>query len=224
MGVARCEIARGNLMTAFEVLEESFPAQYDAAAVDRRIRLEAVIAERLLREKKYEEAARVLGAIVYNDPRYELAPVALMKKGDCYLELARYGKAEQVFRLVLRNYPNAPQAVEAGPALAQALALKPYEKDEIPQKARAEIADLLRRAQLHAPQTPALKARIEAARRARARAEAEGLLKKARFYLDLKTKPGRRSAAFLLRDIIERYPETEAAGTAVKLLQTLQPT
>lgn len=234
-GVGRCEARRGRHWTAFSAIEKSFPKEFHADAVSRRVHLEfslgkavmalgdAPVADAVEGAKTltgYEAGARIFAAIVYNDPQSLVAPRSRLLLGDCQLALRRTAEAATTFRRAIRACQGRPEALEAKAGLIRALAEHPY-PDNVPPEVFTEIEELLRQCTIVPEMTPELKERVEKAQASRNELHAKEMLRKARFYLLGKTKAGRKAARFLLEDLLHRYPETASAGEAQTLLSKI---
>ncbi|RQD63084.1 MAG: hypothetical protein D5R98_05165 [Desulfonatronovibrio sp. MSAO_Bac4] len=65
-------------------------------------------ADRLLKDKKYEEAAKAFEACLENEPSHE---EALRKLGYCHLKLSDTGAAREVWKRVMNMRPSDPFSV-----------------------------------------------------------------------------------------------------------------
>ncbi len=238
-GLGRCYVALGRPWAAFVAIEKSFPLQLEPTGVQQRVSLEYKIARQLMArgeagieqgleqdkamQKKingYQAASRVFNRIVYNDPRSAEAPKALLALGDCQVRLGDLDAAENAYRRLLRNgYEKTVESYEARAALAGVLIGKDYGAS-IPQAVVQEAKALLRECSLVPEKSSALCARIEKARTQRVAAGARDLLRQARFHMK---QGNRKTAVFLLKDILKLYPETSSAVKAAKYLQRLEP-
>lgn len=236
LGVARCEHRLGNHWRAFLASEQSFPSQYDARRVSERLALQIRIAEALeaqgaalvaggegdgdgKKRSGFEAASRIYERIVYNDPQHPFAARALLRAGDCYLEIGDLDQAEMKYRQVMTHYERSEEMQLARLSLAKVLSLKHPRTGH--DGVRSEVSELLPPPEMGASLPDEVRERAEAALAVHNQAEAESLFEKARYYASTGGRRGRDAAIFLCEDILKRYPDTPSAAEAQALLDTL---
>ena len=187
----------------------------------------------------YQAARKAYRAIVVNDRNHPDAPDAYLRYARCCVKLGDDKAAEEAYRSVFAiDYPGHPVARTARLELAQ-LYLDRYRavNQDLPAAIRLEVDDLLRQAGLtadegrrfrgdireivhQAPDIPVDRPDdLRAAEAERDEAEAGELLRQAQAYFNnIKTRSARAAAVNLLRQVIERHPDTRAAEVARSLL------
>jgi tetratricopeptide (TPR) repeat protein len=218
LGLARCLYGLGEYWEAFLTAEKSLPQRFDIEEVGKRLELEWRVALSLKSlgdkpvpgaldgEKKMSgllAASRVSKAIVYNNPRSELAAPAMLMQADCLAEIGASEEAETAYRDLIKYYPKSREAGLGHAGLAGVLSARRY-KDGIPHDVIFEVEQLL-----------------TAVNAKRQEAEASGMLEKANFHLRRRSKRDRNAAVFILKEVVDKFPGSESARKAGELLNKL---
>lgn len=246
MGLARCEYRQSNYWAAFSAIENSFPKSFDNAAVELRIKMELDLAGRLARTgdreatgapfKKdangqmlpdrisgLEAAAEIYKAVTYNDPKGPYAPRGLLMSARCYKEIGRYLEAEIEYRHLVETFPNSKESQKAQAELVEVLAKKSESADKgLEGEVQDEVLSRMLQARTVAKDSPELKESVDRAKDAIAETQSKAMLEKADFYIQRGNKKSREAAKFVLEDIIKKYPQTEAAKSAVEKLEKIK--
>jgi tetratricopeptide (TPR) repeat protein len=234
-GIGRCEARRGRLWSAFEALERSFPPTYVSGEVERRVALQMRIGRALMAlgtepvpdlpdgEKSLSglaAASRVFQRVVYNHPNSREAAEALLLRGDCLRAVGDRSEAEIAYRRAIRRRETWSGGWVATAALAELLIRA---APEGPGRAEAlDEAEALLESAGSVPRPPeALATRLRSARALLRETRAADGLARALFYLERGGGRHRQAAVFSLREVIRRFPGTEAADTAAQRLGDL---
>lgn len=245
LGLARCEEQQGNLWKAFLAVESSFPTREQLLALKneerseellRRLNIETRLGDALTRAGKnivadakdkkgaplngFAAAAEVFNSIVFNNPQSAPARAALIKRGYCLRQNGDFAEAERSYRLLINSFPGAPEVAEANIALAALLAEKTQTNGGIRGDEEREATAIFNAAAATPDLKPELKEKLAAAKKAVDENKAQALLQSVKnYYLKRGGRKEQESAAFLLADIIARYPQTQAAAEAKTLLK-----
>ena len=236
LGRAWVLFRRRAFLSAFEEAEASFPeTRPDEEELAERIRLEAGIGRYLLgygaeelppevggekKETGYSAASRVFRAILYNDPKGPLTPQVLFWLGDALSGTGDHREAARAWRTLANRFGDHRLADKARLRAATALARAATAEETLDEEALAEAEAFLEEVRGH--ETPRVTGKeLAGVRNVLDAARARKLLASARFYLARPTERSRTSARFVLRDLVRRYPESDAAAEARALLTEL---
>lgn len=231
-GVGRCEYRLGNWWKAFDALERSYPARYDPREVEARVKLEMFVGERLWQMGDapapdadlagYQAASRVYRAVLFNQPRSDNAPLALLRQGDAAARDKDWDEAGKYYRQLVETYPDSDEAMRARSSLAETIYSKEWPTG-MPEEAIKDVKmlmdDVYRTEDSLSPEAVERRSKAEAAVDG---ADAAMKLRQAKEYLaKMRTKKSRQGAAFLLSDIVSKYPNTPQAEEAKAILDSI---
>lgn len=224
-------LAETSPMEAFRWIESSFPPRPDPKKVESRLKYQYNIGRTMMalgaREVTlpwqsapgggpvtgYMAAATIFAAVEHTDPNGRYAAAAVLGVAEACARLDRPDIAELYYRRVIDAYSASRFVAQARTGLGKLLASR--SEDGGGQVSRRALEDLLlpgengggtEEAPVDAEAGKVLAA--DAERRARKRYD------KAESYGRLAGDRARASLVFQLREIIRRYPATEAAGMA----------
>lgn len=236
LGLARCEYQKKNYWRSFQAIEESFPQKFVQKEIDHRVMMELDLAKRMamLGSRELEDApsvggkklsgvdgaAAVFEAANYNDPKGKHAAYALWMRGRCLKSAGRYKEAELAYRLLTNTYPRSKEAALAQPELAVAMVKNEKGGYELEGEKELQVTEILNQAKTIRGGKE-FAGNVDEAVAIVNEKKAAKMLESAQFYLSRGSKESLPSARFLLGDIIKRFPQTESAGVAEKLLNKL---
>lgn len=234
LGRARSLYRLQRYLEAFAAVEASFPAQEPPVdALLERCALEIQIGTALLARGKdpagqtteeeksasgYAAASRVFAATLYNDPRGAKVPQALLGLGDAEAGRGRTEAATGAYLQLVSRVPQHPLADVARIRASRLLAAAASHAGDDDRLARAQalLADLR-----HPPE--ALEAPVreewEEAQKALHEGAAGVMVRKAQYYLGGNNRRAQKSGVFLLREVMQRFPDTRAANEAAAALK-----
>ncbi len=164
-----------------------------------------------------DRAVEIYEKVIRNMPRGEYADKDYFKKAECYRRMRKHREAIDAYNSILDDYPNSDLLEE----VKYQRAYTKYEAalaSDYDQRSTMEALEEFRRIyeEIEAPEV------IEEARRKRLELEerkARSDLRTAEFYL---RRNQESSALMYLKDIVEKFPDTQAAGEARKKIEAVE--
>ena len=164
-----------------------------------------------------ERSVTIYGKVVENMPFGPYADKALYKTAESYRRLFKYNEAMDAYEKLINDYPDSKLVQEAKYQLAYTI----YEASRDPEYDQEHTEEALKKFEniIKTTPIPAIAEEADKALIHLKNKKAESLLKVAEFY----EKRGKyTSALFYCRDIVDEYPETEAAKIADLKIEYLQ--
>lgn len=164
-----------------------------------------------------DRAVEIYKKVIGNMPRGEYADKAYLKKAECYRRMHKHREAIDAYSSILDDYPNSDLLDE----VKYQRAYTKYEAalaSDYDQRSTMEALEEFRKIseEIEAPEV------VEEARRKRLELEerkARSDLHTAEFYLRQNRK---ESALMYLEDIVEKFPDTQAADKAREKIEAVE--
>ncbi|MDP8299376.1 MAG: tetratricopeptide repeat protein [Candidatus Tantalella remota] len=164
-----------------------------------------------------DKAAMIYGKIVENSPFSEYADKALFKQAECYRRMYKYKEAMSSYERIINDYPSSKLVPEAKYQLAYTryeASLNPEYDQEDTDEAMREFKQIAATTAKPTVSKEAIKLLGELKKK-----KSESVLKIAKFYERQRKYKG---AVMYYREIVSKYPGTEAATYAEGRIEILQ--
>ncbi|MHC4870772.1 MAG: tetratricopeptide repeat protein [Planctomycetota bacterium] len=242
-GRGKCLYVLGRYLDAFNAIEESFPVKPVTSEVAERCNLEFKIGKKIIekkdtlitgpkgilrkRENGYQAAIRIFRSVIYNDPQGVIVPQAMLELGDAYYEMGKLKAAYKTYVGLTRSFPENSLVeiarIKAAKCLAGRKRTAGAEKTRIRKEDTIEAERLLKKAEKSASikKDDEIKNEYASAKNLLAVKAAYEQLESALFYLKRPDDRSKKSGIFVLKEILRRYPGTDAAEAAAQKLKNL---
>ncbi len=219
-----CLFKMENYLKAYEAMEQVIKSYPHSGRLLDLLTIELKIAKKMMTrglpsildeeqdrmEKGRRAAVRVLTSVVKHDPYGPRAPAARLALGDCHLLLQQPQKAAEQYSRLLKEFPKSKLAERA--QLGETRAKVMFGK-----ATTEEVDQMIKRVRAREP-TEAGSADEEAALAKSLRdleeMEAQKMWEAYEHYYRRGTSASRKAAAFTLKELIRRYPQTAHARRA----------